>query len=363
MTIPQSNRLTNFQRFKRVMALIFILAVWGMPASIRRGQSISVNNLTVSLDANLTNGLSINTGSLYYVLASGQVPLFIPSMDAFNPNGNFSALSISGWANISQLNSAGSNFAFGTWSNGTANFTGADLNFHDNGDYNSSNITFLGTSPNVTWSWLQSTSGNAAVQMLLDNRGNLTVTDTLSGNYIAFSPANITFTLGENGTTFTTDTMSLMNYSSGAGAPITYVSSGGTYPIVLNGNSTSSPLVSLGVTNLQGSSTTGALIINGTSNTTINPSLQTISFNNGFVISGNAAMGHFTLGSNGLMMGSAGQASSGGIAVGGGKALGSPSAAIGINANATHSNSIAIGSASNSTNIGTAIGFIAKCKC
>jgi len=362
MKPAKTNLSSACQKCMATMAAIATLALFGLSptANICRGQNVTVGNLTVTGFANITNGLAVSNLSTYYSYAGGQIPFYIPGMFYYNDtNGTYNMLTTSSWAFVpNALDSVGPNFAFGTWSNGTANFNGADLNIHDNGDDTSSNITFLGTSPNVTWSWLE-TSGNAVMQMKLDNRGNLTINDTFTSNYISFSPGNLTFILGENGTAY--DTMSLWNYASGAGAAITYVSSGGAYPIVFNGNNSAAPLINLGNVSFQGNSSTDTLVINngGNSSTTIDPNLQTLTFTNGFAINYNYYTAQISLGNNAFVLGqNVSTAGSGTFAMGYGTSAGySPDAVIGYGAYAGYIGDVSIGyEAATSENTSVAIG-------
>ena len=272
----------------------------------------------------------------------------------------FNSVTMSNDALVGADLSIGPSLSMGSWYDGSTTWTGTVLNFQDNDDETSSNITYIGTSPNVTWSWGVDYGWSNMTQMTVDARGNLTLNPDGYSN-LTISPGNLDVdAIPVASFTFETP------FSSGG---IFSIDSGN---IILDGSNVTAPSLTLGWTSMVGSDY--GLIIGNAGNLshfTIDPANLTLGFGGGLSIIYNETGLEFkldgigmeigdnsTVGNNGAVaLGNDTHADGvGAVAIAGGNASGNYSLALANGSVASSNGSVAFADGQATANYSLAIG-------
>ncbi|HTB64102.1 MAG TPA: hypothetical protein VK737_11010 [Opitutales bacterium] len=342
--------------------------------------NLVVNVSGVHLDgyANATSGYSMGAGLAVggLVIAGYQLDASGNIINATGVNNGddatFSNLTAGGLTLGNNLNIAGNLFIqnsinLGSWWDGYTTHSGVSFSFTDDDNETSSQVSFTGMAPQMNWLWTP-TNGTVA----LDANGNLTLTDSTSGNSVALIPGNASVVLSRDATVVATIPLAELNPTSTVfGSNSTLILGNGS--IVLNGAS-SNPSIQLGNYSLSLNNGGNALLLseNGSSNAVVlDTAGQAVEFGNGFSLGGNGSQTQIGVGNMGFavggnasanapgavaLMGNANASGAGALAVSGGLgggndaiAMGSGSAAWGLDSvalaggNATGGNALAIG--------------------
>jgi len=285
--------------------------------SISRGQNVTLGALTANIGT-VDNNVYVDTLQVgpYGVDSTGTIYSLADGIDA-----SFYELTIANLTTVGGNLSIGDGFTVGSWWDGTDFWNGLTTAFNDDYDEYHSSTYFSGASPQVEWRWQQNGAVTATNQMALDYRGNLTLTDSTSGNYIALIPSNSTIVIDwYNGTGRQSQNIPLNDFV----ISNTYSDAGG---LMVLGNGTINLDASHG--GAYQAMTLGASFVksyfgfiitdNSTSRyITIDPSGQAIDFSNGVYLNSSSSTTQFGLDGLSLAIGSATVSGNNAFAIGSG---------------------------------------------
>jgi len=180
------------------------------------GDGATIGNLTVDGALNI-NGSWFGGSEIYS--GSGSDYNYYLSFGTISGNSvYFNSTAVDYWIPNDGDFVVGGGLSFGSWWNGTDYWDGALFSFLDLGNETSSNVTFIASSPGNSWIWQENAAvyGGTTNQMLIDGNGNLTLTDSTSGNFFSLNPGNFIVSLGQNNTVSLVHGLQSLNIGSGS---------------------------------------------------------------------------------------------------------------------------------------------------